>query len=135
MLAETEWRDIMVPIREKLARSKQPFNFEGVAIVLRKPDLIMGFHKWATAKNVCDFLPVEKQAELAQNLVDKQHEHEHEHERESGLWWGEMKARAVGMLLDVKAAQRKVIVRARLVAEDARASLSAPTRSMTIGAR
>ena len=126
MQAETEWRDIMVPIREKLARSKQPFNFEGVAIVLRKPDLIMGFHKWATAKNVCDFLPVEKQAELAQNLVDKQHE------RESGLWWGEMKARAVGMLL---AAQRKVIVRARLVAEDARASLSAPTRSMTIGAR
>ena len=133
MQAETEWRDIMVPIREKLARSKQPFNFEGVAIVLRKPDLIMGFHKWATAKNVCNFLPVEKQAELAQNLVDKQHEHEHE--RESGLWWGEMKARAVGMLLDVKAAQRKVIVRARLVAEDARASLSAPTRSMTIGAR
>src|SRR5258706_4485142 len=115
----------MVPIREKLARSKQPFDFEGVAIVLRKPDLIMGFHKWATAKNVCDFLPVEKQAELAQNLVDKQHE------RESGLWWGEMNARAVGMLL---AAQRKVIVRARLVAEDARASLSAPTRSMTIGA-
>src|SRR5258706_10826733 len=80
----------MVPIREKLARSKQPFDFEGVAIVLRKPDLIMGFHKWATAKKVCDFLPFEKQAELAQNLVDKQHE------RESGLWWGEMKARAVG---------------------------------------
>src|SRR5713226_9243383 len=121
----------MVPIREKLARSKRPFNFEGVAIVLRKPDLIMGFHKWATAKNVCDFLPVEKQAELAQNLVDKQHEHEHA----SGLWRGEKKARAVGMLLDVKAAQRKVIVRARLVAEDARASLSAPTRARTIGAR
>jgi hypothetical protein len=29
--AEIEWRDIMVPIREKLARSKRPFDFEGVA--------------------------------------------------------------------------------------------------------
>jgi hypothetical protein len=29
--AEIEWRDIMVPIREKLARSTRPFDFEGVA--------------------------------------------------------------------------------------------------------
>lgn len=29
--AETEWRDITVPIREKLTRSKRPFDFEGLA--------------------------------------------------------------------------------------------------------
>lgn len=47
--AETEWRKTKIPIREKLARSRQPFDFDGVAFVLRKPDLIVGFHKWATA--------------------------------------------------------------------------------------